>query len=107
MRELSVLFRSGCFRIVVDQCLFGARWRKRTALLFGNVARDDVECLNLMCRGRGICDRTKRPHFNLEGGGRTRLAKTYPPRFCHTLIRALTAEVRATAYNTESVYAHL
>ena len=56
----------------IDQCQYGARWRKRTSLCFWNTISPDA--LDVRCGGHnGICDQTNKYHTQLQGkapGGR-------------------------------------
>ena len=89
----SQLGATSCQTISVDQCQFGARWRKRTRL-----AAWHCPILNLqqLCTGRkGLCNRTKKPHIVLSGSSKehgvlwTALAQTYPDPFCRAGAGAL------------------
>eukprot|EP00959_Pyramimonas_sp_CCMP1952_P014360 304036-Pyramimonas_sp.AAC.1 len=51
--------------LVVDQCSFGARWRKRTRLV--GWWTPILPRVNRLCHGRGICCSTNRPHLVLVG----------------------------------------
>ena len=85
--EVKKLLDSGCFDCVADQCQYGARWRKRTRFLCYNI--EDSERLTLRCYGKGVCSKTGKPHFGLEGGHRTKLADRYPPKLCHNIAHVL------------------
>ena len=50
-----------------DQCQYGARWRKATSLLMVNVPTALQDRLRLRCEGRGVCDRSGKPHIILSG----------------------------------------
>ena len=86
----------------VDQCQFGARWRKRTALCFWNTVSPDA--LDLRCCGRqGICDVTHKYHIQLQGkapGGRnwTSIAQHYPKKRCNAIARILVFSADAAAH---------
>ncbi len=81
--------------ILVDQCAFGAPWRKRTRLLCCNCDGQDVLALSsFRCHGRGVCDHSGRPHVQLTGSdanGRplTQRAQTFPTRFASKLCNVL------------------
>ena len=88
---------------VLDQCRYGTRWRKRTRVLCGNVADQDLEKLKLMCTGSGGFCGNGRRHVILQGsaGGRDRTAaaQAYPPRLATALAQVLTSSARAGMYN--------
>lgn len=78
--------------VVVDFCQYQTSWRKRTRLLCGNIATEDLDRMRLRrCTGtRGYCSRTQRKHFQLSGSNKkgipwTRVAQPYPPRLCHDI----------------------
>lgn len=81
--------------LLTDFCQFGTRWRKRTKLLFGNLAEDDIARCSRMCHGPpGICSRTHKHHFQLTGSNRngipwTRVAQPYPAALCHNIAYTL------------------
>lgn len=51
-----------------DQCMYGARWRKRTGLLVGNISPESYAKLEARCNGkRSVCDRTCVQHILLIG----------------------------------------
>lgn len=83
--------------LVLDQCAFGARWRKSTRFVFGNVCEQDTMSLRLRCCGKhGMCSLTRKRHVTLQGrssSGRNLAeeAAAYPPRLYHALAKALTA----------------
>ena len=57
-------------RVTCDQCQWGARWRKRTQLLFGNIDAVDIVNFERRCRGeRGDCSR-KAHHRPVRSGPR-------------------------------------
>ena len=93
--------RRTCDTTVVDQCLFGAAWRKRTRLLLGNIDAQDACKLDCRCSSRsGFCDRTGRPHVVLQGRGenglpRTSAAQTYPAAMSHALASTLLSLARS------------
>ncbi len=88
---------------VLDQCRYGTLWRKRTRLLCGNVAEQDLEKLKLMCTGSGGFCGNGRRHVILQGsaGGRDRTAaaQAYPPRLATAFAQVLTSSARAGIYN--------
>lgn len=70
--------------IDLDQCAFGSAWKKPTRLLLINLP--DVNSLSRRCDARGSkCVFSKRPHFQLVGGHRTKAAAAYPCALCNTL----------------------
>ena len=80
---------------VSDFCRFGAKWRKRTRFMVGNVCPSDVERIQKQCSGkRGMCSTTQERHFQLTGSGPgnipwTRIAQPYPKQLCHSLAHVL------------------
>ena len=85
-----------CTVVISDFCQFGTLWRKRTKFLCGNLDTQDVARIGRLCQGRGTCDRTGRPHFQLTGSNHkgvpwTRIAQPYPAQLCKQLAFALTA----------------
>ena len=86
--------------IKVDQCQFGAGWRKRTSLCFWNTLCPyalDVRC----CGRNGICD--QRNSFHMQGkapGGRnwTSIAQHYPKSLCNTITLVLLQSSDAAAH---------
>ena len=80
---------------VTDFCQFGSRWQRRTKLLAGNLAEDDLARCERLCHGpTGVCSRTSKRHFRLVGSsGRgtpwAQLAQSYPSAFCHHLAYSL------------------
>ena len=89
---------------VLDQCMFGARWKKRTRFLAGNFNADDLCRLNCLCQGGKVCERTGQPHIVLSGsapGGTpwTRIAQSYPPRLYRVCARLLTEGARMQYVN--------
>lgn len=100
--EIEKLSRQpGVVVTVVDQCMFSARWRKRTRLIFGHVDTVDATRIQYrLCKGRAICQRTNRPHLHLEGKNErgvswTSIASAYPTEMCNAIVHALTASARA------------
>jgi len=88
---------------VLDQCRYGAKWRKRTRLVCGNLCEQDTEKLGLMCTGSGgFCGNGVR-HWVLEGnsGGqrRTAIAAAYPKRMARALAQTLLAPIFAEIFN--------
>jgi hypothetical protein len=100
-----ILCDSRVHTFVLDQCAYGARWRKSTRFVFGNICVQDTMSMRRRCCGQhGICSFTGRKHVVLEGRsskGRnlTEEAAAYPPRLYHALAKALTATAMAQLYN--------
>ena len=97
------LAKHASFRhIHLDQCQFGARWRKRTALCFWNTVSPDV--VDVRCQGHGgLCDQTHKYHIHLQGkapGGRnwTSIAQHYPKRLCNAIGRLLVSSADAAIH---------
>ena len=86
----------------IDQCQYGARWRKRTSLCFWNTISPDA--LDVRCGGHnGICDPTNKYHIQLQGkapGGRnwTSITQHYPKRLCNAISRILIQSADAAAH---------
>ena len=85
-----------CTVVISDFCQFGTLWRKRTKFLCGNLDTQDVARIGRLCRGRGVCDRTGRQHFQLTGSNHqgvpwTHIAQPYPTLLCKQLAFSLTA----------------
>jgi hypothetical protein len=77
---------------VVDYCAFGRPFRARTRLVTFNMTVPSTE--KLLCKGRGICSFTNRPHLQLDGpahsrGFMTRLKSEYPEQLCRLLAKSL------------------
>ena len=67
--------------VVTDFCAYGTPWRKRAQLMCIHV--DNAAKLGNLCRGRhGLCGFSGRPHVQLRGGQRTRVAEQYPAGLC-------------------------
>ena len=83
--------------VELDQCQYGARWKKPTRLLCAHVNQEDIIKLTRRCRPKGcICSRTGKPHWQLSGGGpgglrRTRIASEYPPGLARAMVSTLLA----------------
>ena len=84
-----------------DQCQFGARWRKSTTFVCGDLNPIAVGTLDRRCRsGRSrICTKSHRPHLVLRGTSPygvpwTSIASTYPPSLCKRLATLLVASAR-------------
>lgn len=99
LRRLSGM--NGVETSVVEFCMCGTKWRKRTRFLSGGVEADDLCRLRrLVCQGeQGLCGRTLLPHFRLSGtgpGGRpwTAIAQPYPQKLCRHLAWILTERAR-------------
>ena len=93
-------FAKCCSSHVLDQCQFGARWRKRTKLL----AWHAPTCLDLCktCTGKhGICSYSHKPHIILQGTCQTsktlwtKIAQEYPRRLCSRIAAELSNAVEA------------
>ena len=90
---------------VVDFCMYGTSWRKRTRLLCGNVDTVDLGRLCRRCCGKdGFCSRTNRRHVQLTGSHRsgipmTLLAQPYPHQLCHAIAHALTAPLKIVPHS--------
>ena len=75
--------------VVLDQCAYGARWRKRTRFACWNVNIPDD--FRQVCSGHGgICSHSNKYHIILSGRSPsgvlwTRLAQEYPSRLYHRL----------------------
>ena len=101
---------AGCEVFVVDQCSFGAKWRKRTRLACGNLEEQDLEIFKgRLCRGTSFrCSTTGQPRWILsgteKGRDRTSLAAAYPKRFAAALARCLTSVLRSSIYNKPGGY---
>jgi hypothetical protein len=75
---LALLDRHHVHYRVVDQCHAGARWRKRTKLLFSRCDELDTSWFDRRCSGpRSLCSRTLKPHIVLEGS-KTAASSRYP-----------------------------
>ena len=91
--------------VMLDQCMFGCKWRKRTMLVCGNLDEDDVARLRKGCTGKnGYCSRTGQKHFHLEGKTTegvpwTSIAQRYPARLYNALAHVLCAQALAEVYN--------
>ena len=85
-----------CNLIITDFCQYNTRWRKRTALLTGNLDLQDCERLQRRCSGPvGWCSKTGCRHWQLTGSHHgipwTRIAQPYPKLLCQQLAFVLTA----------------
>ncbi len=81
----------GHFR-VADFCCFGARWRKRTGFLCGNLDESGTLALSRCCSGTKLCSNTLKPHIVLSGNDSkgipwTKVAEPYPVRLASNLAR--------------------
>ena len=89
------------FVVTCDQCQYGTRWRKRTKFLVGNICRDDCARMCRQCRAhRGICSRTGKAHWHLQGKSDegvhwTAIAAEYPRPLARALAFALLSPVRS------------
>ena len=93
----------GVRMIVCDQCMFGARWRKRTRFLVGAVNPLDAEGLARRCFGQRYCDRSGVKHQILQGrapGGAswTLVAQKFPTPLALRLARVLLSSARSTFF---------
>ena len=99
--ELQDLVRPGAaFFVDCDQCMYGRPWRKSTRFLAGNLEDVGVGRIEEKCGGRGLCRRTTRPHWVLQGRSAerhnwTRIAQTYPPRLGRNIAETFDASARA------------
>ena len=88
---------------VLDQCRFGAKWRKRTRLVCGNLDVLDTIKFDRLCTGSGGYCGSGLRHWVLEGnsGGqrRTAIAAQCPAKLSTALAQALLAPILATLYN--------
>ena len=87
----------GAVLIDLDQCLWGAAWRKRTRLLCWGLDSFAVDGLRRLCRVPGGCARTGQPHRQLSGraaDGRpwTSIASEYPRELANQMVKSLVAE---------------
>ena len=89
------LTKHKCFaRVVLDQCQFGARWRKRTAIFTWSCGH--LPALDKRCTGRSsLCSRTSKYHIQLSGTDPvskrlwTSIAQSYPKRHSASLAKSL------------------
>ena len=95
--------------VTLDQCQFGARWRKRTRV--SSWGCGDLSALDKRCSGhKGLCSRTNKYHIVLTGRSPagplwTSLAQTYPRRHSYSLAGILIDNF-LTNYNSNwSIYA--
>lgn len=77
-------------------CQFGTIWKKPTSFLTGNINISELHRLTKVCCGRGVCDRTGKPHFLLTGSRRdgvawTKVAEPYPHKLRVALAHTLTS----------------
>ena len=79
----------------LDQCPFGADYKKRIRLLVGNVDMRDLERLSRTCsaRGKQICPHCKQPHVVLQDA-LIRRAAEYPPLLAEVLAIVLSSTIR-------------
>ena len=95
------------FRIA-DFCRYGARWRKRTGFLCGNLELDDTVELSHTCPTGRWCSATGREHIVLSGNNEhgipwTKVAEPYPSKLASVLAKVLTNNEFALAtYNKRS-----
>ena len=89
-----IMNRKDVETVVVDQCSFGCRYRKRTKLLvFGCCQHTAAQLATCQCHGRGICDFTAKPHIHLQGRS-ARLAQEYPKKLATYLAKLLVHRAR-------------
>ena len=83
------------FRMVtVDQCAFGAPWRKRTKFLLFLVDGNDADALAKMrCCGRTVCSFSGKKHVQIIGSRLSTQASAYPQGLSRTLARMLLHQV--------------
>ena len=81
------------FYVKLDQCQYGARWRKRTGVLLLHAPCSTLDC---RCSGRGgRCSRSGSYHIPLAGVDPvskrlwTQLAQPYPRAFARAAAEAL------------------
>ena len=84
--------------ILLDQCQFGASYRKHTALLCGGVDDHDLDRLRKTCGASRRCTRTGRRHDWLEGKKLTQASK-YPTTLCRHVAFVLLERARTGAAN--------
>ena len=87
---------SSCRVHVLDQCLFGAKWRKHTRLVSWNAVENTL--LDNMCGRSSICSRTGLEHIRLRGyagGGvsNAMLAQSYPSQLTAAIAKWLVNSV--------------
>ena len=99
--------------VELDQCQFGAKWKKATRLLCAHVNQEDLTMLSRRCKPVGcICSRAKKPHWQLSGGGpgglrRTRIASEYPPQLARAIVSTLLASsVEHKAFHSHPFSSH-
>ena len=85
--------------VVLDQCMYGRKWRKTTGLLAGNLEEVDLSRISRRC-GCKLCRRTGKAHWVLEGrnqDGRswTSIAQAFPPALCRAIAAVFAAKARA------------
>ena len=98
---------NGFSRHALDQCSFGARWRKRTAVLSWHC---DASLLSgrLCCGHGGMCSHSGIMHIILQGRDRgtnklwTTLAQAYPSKLATVFARILAESADAAA--TSRIY---
>ena len=102
LRRPSVTFTT------IDQCQYGAPWKKATGLALGGGLSPGPH-LSKVCSGRkGICSATGRPHVVLSGlradhkGFKTLAAKEYPAPLCNAIARTFAARWREEFIATQS-----
>ena len=84
-----------------DQCMYGARWRKRTGLLVGHISAESYAKLEARCNGkRSVCDRTGLCHqllIGTDGHGVcwTKRAQSYPLKLAKAIACCLIDNTRS------------
>ena len=84
---------------VLDQCMYGRKWRKTTGLLTGNLDDVDLSRISRKC-GRPVCCRTGRRHWILEGRNPqgkpwSSIAQAFPPLLCRAIAAVFATKARA------------
>ena len=89
--------------LVIDQCMYGQPWRKRTKLLCLNFDAQDLCIVERRCAGQhGLCSRTGLKHHILSGGMHATRAAAFPKQLCKALARLLTNPARMAYADTQS-----
>ena len=95
----------GCQLVDLDQCQYGTRWKKPTTLMCYLQDSQDLDRLRKCCAGRrGVCSRTGRKHFILEGSRCTRPAQAYPTSLARDIAYCLTGHVRALCHDVLNTF---
>ena len=88
----------GVHFVVLDQCQFGAKYRKHTALLCGGADDCDLDRLRKTCGASRRCTKTGLRHEWLEGKKLTN-ASRYPLNLCRHIAFVLLERARTGAAN--------